>query len=938
MKSLPALVLAAACWGCLAGATGAQVLTTLSGSSMALKSQGSATLSSDGYLGTYLVVPAGGATVNFTVNATRGNGAANPNLNLSIADSNFPFNLSGAAPTNYTTANVTLPAGTYLLSAQRDYNANSAISTPFTLNDLSVNTINGSPVTFSNSSTATNALAAANTYIDNFRKGDATVTIKGPGNVPLLPGTPVNVNLGKLAFDFGGAVSGSAIGDPKDFTAPNPAAGSDIYKIQQFMNSNFKIIVPSNGGKWSNNEATQNHVTMQLVDEQLAYAQAHNMDARMHNLIWGKGATSGNQQPAWVNTLISRAAGGNSADKSALSAAITSRINYYVGTGGDRSQKYLNVDVLNEPVNNPSYLNIYGPAGIAAIYNQVAAAASAAGSSAIAFTNEYNVLQYSPASISSSGVESGSDQYANWYRNYVESIRNAGGSVGGVGMEYYVNPRATGNQVPSAATIQKALANLAVEGLPLSMDEFGMSGSVSQSSIQALGPQDMQDAMTMFFGTPGADEFLIWGWADIATNPTPPAALLDNKNGESLTPMGTRWEYMFNGSVVDPLKGGTNPDPWTTSAKTDADANGAIHFNGFYGSYYLNGQTAGNFDLDFVKGTSTYSIGMATPPNWSIWHAGMAGNWSADENWMNGGAANAPGQTAYFGPSSSATSVMIDVPQTVGMIVMESPASYTVGGTEPLSLQGFNNSDGHVAQIIVVSGNDFINAPLQLLDNTTISVQQPGSTLTVSDLQPSSAILTKNGPGLLRVNVLNVGGLIINGGSVQLTTNAQGSSVAELQISGGSTLDLGKSSLGINYIGGDDPAGSITAMVAAGYSHGNWNHSGIVSSAAALNPGTALGIEDNGSSVTVAYTWLGDANGDGTVTWADLQSMSAAGHTWQTGDFNYDGTVDADDYALFMLGLAASSGESIHNVPEPVIGLLALPAVLISTMKVGCLP
>src|SRR5262245_11916205 len=63
--------------------------TSLSGSSIVLKSLGSATMSSPGYLGTYLTIPSGGATINFTANATEGltgSGAA-PRMNLVIADS-----------------------------------------------------------------------------------------------------------------------------------------------------------------------------------------------------------------------------------------------------------------------------------------------------------------------------------------------------------------------------------------------------------------------------------------------------------------------------------------------------------------------------------------------------------------------------------------------------------------------------------------------------------------------------------------------------------------------------------------------------------------------------------------------------------------------------------------------------------------------------------
>src|SRR6516165_8859598 len=97
--------------------------TSLTGSGMALQSLGSATMSSPGYLGTYLIVPSGGATINFAANATEGStgtGAA-PHMNLVIADSSFGINVASTSATNYTTPNVTLPAGTYFVRAERDY-------------------------------------------------------------------------------------------------------------------------------------------------------------------------------------------------------------------------------------------------------------------------------------------------------------------------------------------------------------------------------------------------------------------------------------------------------------------------------------------------------------------------------------------------------------------------------------------------------------------------------------------------------------------------------------------------------------------------------------------------------------------------------------------------------------------------------------------------
>ena len=132
---------------------------------------------------------------------------------------------------------------------------------------------------------------------------------------------------------------------------------------------------------------------------------------------------------------------------------IPHRIGYYVGdaTDGnpndDPATKYVELDVYNESYhtgsNNPNPRTTGTPtarAGIAGIYNDVAAAAASVGAANVKlFTNEYNVL-----------ADSVDDEYANWYRNNIEAIRNAGGAVSGVGIQYYANdPTATGNAAHS---------------------------------------------------------------------------------------------------------------------------------------------------------------------------------------------------------------------------------------------------------------------------------------------------------------------------------------------------------------------------------------------------------------------------------------------------------------------------------------------------------
>ena len=447
----------------------------LNGSQFAIQSSGSASgnawnLSGTGYLGTYITVPNGGGTVSFDLNANEGaSGAGTPHVNLVVADTTLGFDLSNASGTDYT-GSTFLPGGTYFVRTERNYSSPQTVSTrSATINSLSV-----TGATISNTNNGTTSLAAADTYIANFRQGAATVSVTGPGSIPLLAGTSVNTDLKRIAFNFGTAVPGSSPSSVNNYLGSTNTTQQTQY--QAHLNQDFNAVVPENMGKWANDESTQGITTnMSGIDTILNYAQNHNMNVRMHNLIWGS------QQPGFVNTAL--AAG--TAGAGTLNSDINSRIGYFVGTGaaGDRSKKYTQLDVYNESYHTgagTTSLNYWTDMGVGSIA-QVYANVHAVAPNVALYMNEYNIY------------EDGADKFADWYQQHIEELRNAGYNaslgnvVGGIGTQYYPddptatgqasslgNPSSLSGSVHDPARVMQTLQNLSTEGLPITLTEFGV--------------------------------------------------------------------------------------------------------------------------------------------------------------------------------------------------------------------------------------------------------------------------------------------------------------------------------------------------------------------------------------------------------------------------------------------------------------------------------
>lgn len=556
--------------------------TTITGNNLSMKSNGfpgfnAWNLSENGYVGTYIDVPAPG-DVTIKVNASgQASSGIDPHMNIVLADYSTGWDV-GSSNNDYEYTFDNLPAGKYFLRTEFNNNTEHS-SRQLTVNSLSVTGATVSNTTSSSTNNA-NAIDAANTYINNFRKGNVTVSLPG-----LAPGTAVDVSLKSHAFNFGTAVAG---GNLSSIMNSNPAPGSDAYKYQEALKTQFNALVPENAGKWIENEYTQDSQWSPQLDKIVNFANANGKRLRMHNLIWGS------QQPGWVNTLLSQATGGSTSAKNALRQEISERIDYYVGdgVGADPAQNYRELDVYNESVHTTQYANIYGTAGVADIYNEVADAVQDAGANVSLFTNEYNVLQ------------DGSDDYGNWYKQNIESIKAAGGAVSGIGVQSYENNSiGTGNEAHYPARKMQTLQNLSVLDMPLTLTEFGVKDPTSQTDAATM----LDDTVRLVFGTPNATGFFMWGFwrGDIYRG----AAALYDANW-NLTQAGQRWIDLFS------LDGDGDPnDDWDTQF-TGANAlavgpGGTIQFDGFWGDYELmiNGES---YDLELLKGTTDYLL--ATGP------------------------------------------------------------------------------------------------------------------------------------------------------------------------------------------------------------------------------------------------------------------------------------------------------------------------------------
>jgi hypothetical protein len=253
-----------------------------------------------------------------------------------------------------------------------------------------------------------------------------------------------------------------------------------------------------------------------------------------------------------------------------------------------------------------------------------------------------------------------------------------------------------------------------------------------------------------------------------------------------------------------------------------------------------------------------------------------------------------------------------------------------ISGASTIDVANSAGGGSGVMQLGAVSGSGSLTkadvGTLKLAGGGTIGggLILNGGTLEVDGNTSIAGTFTGNSTGTLN----------IVGGKLSLAAHAVGAdatttNLESLNISAGGKLDLANNNLVIDYGAGADPLAQIISDLTAGFDNGKWDGNGagsgaIFSTAIAAKPGTSLGYLDVGEEIEIKYTWLGDLNFDGQVDDTDLQMLNVglakptgSSVYWNDGDLNYDGVINADDFALFQLGVARQDNSIGAGVPEP---------------------
>ena len=386
---------------------------------------------------------------------------------------------------------------------------------------------------------------------------------------------------------------------------------------------------------------------------------------------------------------------------------------------------------------------------------------------------------------------------------------------------------------------------------------------------------------------------LTWGGASSGTDTTHPPLLVSqgtlNLNGNTITVVvpGTAVGVGVYTLISAPaITGAPNATP-TFSGNGKAPGT-AASISVSDGSVILTVIASGT--------VGTWTDGSGTDNNWST-----AGNWS-------GGVPHLAKDSAVFG--NTVSPVNLDSAETVGTLLFNQAASYTISGGNTLTL---DNSGGGAAITVTAGTVNTLQSALALSDNTVVTYINSGTSLALSGTIGNTAgseTLTLTGAGTTILSGANsygpaagsVGTILTGGGALQVG-NSGALGAGDVSVSGNSTLQAGAAvSLGNNI--------SIADVTTVDNNGNDFNLNGVISGAGALTKNgnhtlTLSGNNTYGGNTTVNGGTLSISSANNVLN--SLTIILAGGDLLGNGTFAANNNISVGTNSL----IDAASGQTV---------------------------
>jgi uncharacterized protein (TIGR03437 family) len=277
---------------------------------------------------------------------------------------------------------------------------------------------------------------------------------------------------------------------------PDPLATDPLYAST--LGTQYSMVEPENNMKWATIHPQQNTYNFAPGDELVAFAQAHQMKTRGHNLCWEV------YNPAWINTLATTASPATMS--AALQDHITTVMTHYKG-------QVFAWDVVNEAISDTQTGTgtvmkdsiWYNQPGIGATgtgyVEQALRWARSADPDALLFYNDYN-------------IEAPGAKFNALYAMVKDFVARKV-PIDGVGIQMHIDT----SGYPSSAGLTQNIQMLTALGLQVHITEADVRIPVNSSGIAAASDLAAQAAtyqriLTVCLQNPGCTAFQTWGFTD----------------------------------------------------------------------------------------------------------------------------------------------------------------------------------------------------------------------------------------------------------------------------------------------------------------------------------------------------------------------------------------------------------------------------------------